>query len=225
MAFFARRYRLAGLVGIVLLAGGCNLISMPYFLLFGAEDDYPPEFKVFDNPKKEIKVALLANVGPETPAEFLRTDRDLSELLTRYLRQKYKETKTKIVMVPPNQVENYKDKHPNWQMELEKVGTFFHADYLVIIDLDKLSLFEPKSLNEWFRGHADVSISVVNVEKLEEGPVERKELTIVYPTHGPKSVMDNPNPIQFRADFIQYMVGELSRYFASYTMEKKYSCE
>src|SRR6266481_8473643 len=126
MISYWRRGPLAGLmVATVLLAGGCNVLQIPYFLLFGFEDRYEPECTVFRKPKQEIKVMLVASVGPEARSEFLRADRDLCDLLSRYLVRQYKESKTKIILVPMSQVENYKDKHSNWQSDLVAMGNCF----------------------------------------------------------------------------------------------------
>jgi hypothetical protein len=225
MAAFLRRWRLPGLIVFLLVTCGCDLVSLPYFLLFGYDNRNPPDCPVFEAPKQEIKVAILTSVGPETRPEFLRFDRDLGEQLAQYLRLQYKETKAKVVLVPANQVENYKDNHPNWQLDPAAVGNHFHADYLITIDLDQLSLYEPNSINEWFRGHADASIKVLDVKKIEEGPIFRRELSYSFPTRGPQHVMDNPNPLQFRADFLAYLIREMSHFFASYTLEQKYACE
>jgi hypothetical protein len=225
MAAFLRRWRLAGLVTFAVVTCGCNLISLPYFLLFGTDNRNPPECRVFDAPKEEIKVAILTSLGPETRAEFLRFDRDLAEQLAQYLRLQYKEAKAKVVLVPPNEVENYKDSHPNWQLDLAACGNHLHADYLVTLELDKLSLYLANSSSQWFQGQAMVSVKVMDVKKIDEGPIYRHEFSYQYPTRGPQLVMDNPNPLQFRADFLGYLVRELSRCFASYTPEQKYACE
>jgi hypothetical protein len=225
MAASWRRWRLPGLIVAVVLATGCNLTSLPYFLLFGNDNRYPPECPVFDKPKKEIKVLLLASLGTETRPELLRADRDLAEELARYLREQYKETKAKITIIPTAQVETFKDKTPDWQLDLPAVGRRFQADFIVNLDLDKLSLYEAKSLNEFFRGHAEVSVTVLDMDKLEDGPVWRHEYSYTFPTHGPRPVMDNPNPVQFRSEFLTYMVKELGRCFSSYTMEQKYDCD
>jgi len=221
MAAYLRRWRLAGLVATVVMVCGCNLISLPYFLLFGYDDRYEPACAVFDKPKEQIKVLLVAAVAPETHQEFLRADRVLCELLARYLAKQYKEAKVKVVLVPMNQVENYKDKHPNWQSDLIAMGDCFHADYVINLDLDKLSLYQPNSMGQFFQGHAEVAATVLDVHNPDENPVWQKSLTYTYPTHGPESIFDTPNASEFRDKFLSYMVKQLSHNFASYTMDEK----
>jgi len=223
MAAYLRRGCLAGLVGMVILSSGCNLIALPYFLLFGYDDRYPPECDKFDNPKEEVKVVLAASVGPETRSEFMRADRDVCELLARYLTKQYKESKTKVVIVPPYQVENYKDKHPNWQCDLIALGNAFHANYVINLDLDKMSLYPPGNTNtELLQGQADVAIKVLDVHDSEESPVVfNKSWHFTYPPTGPEDRFDTPNPMQFRDKFLSHMVKDLSHFFASYTMDQK----
>jgi hypothetical protein len=226
MATHWRRWRLPALIAVVFVACGCNLISLPYFLLFGYDHRIEPLCPVFNDPKTDIKILLAASIPPETRQEFIRADRDLCEALARRLTQEYKEAKAKITLVPVNQVESYKDKHPGWQLNMVAMGNCFHADYVISLDLDKLSLYLADSNSQFFQGHAEVSATVLDVNHPDENPVVwRKDATFMYPRHGPESIFDTPNPAQFRARFLDYMVKEMSRWFASYTNDDKYSMD
>jgi hypothetical protein len=225
MAASLRRWRLPGLIAAVFITCGCNLSGLTYFL-FNGKDVHPPECAELAAPAKEIKILILASLGTEVRPEFLRTDRDVSDALARLLRERYKINQDKITIVPPNQVESFKDKNPAWHtMDVQEIGDRFHADFVINLELDKLSLYEPRSMNELFRGQGEVSVSVFDAHKPGEGPVFRREFSFQYPVRGPKPVMDANNPAQFRAEFLAYMVKELSRCFASYTMDQKYACE
>jgi hypothetical protein len=224
MAASLRRLLAVTLAGAMLVVCGCNAASMAYFL-FG-EDSLKPECEVFAAPKKEIKVVFLTYVDTDMRAEFIRADRDVNELLTRWLKKRYEDNKDKIKVVPPGLVESFKDKNPNWHtMSMKEIGDYFHASFVVNIEMDHLSLYEPHSLNEFFRGLAQVTVTVHNPEKPEDGPVFRKDFTFKFPTQGPRSVLDNNNLVQFRAEFLQYMVRQMARCFARFSMEEKYPCE
>jgi hypothetical protein len=227
MAAILRRWGAAGLVWAVVATSGCNIGALSYFL-FAPDDRQPPECQYFASPKQEIKVVFLVSVGTEIRPEFIRVDHDLSEMLVRSLRVKYQEDKATITIVPPSQVENFKDRNPNWQMKnMREVGNYFHADYVVNIDLDQLSLYEPRSLNQFFRGQGAVSVSVFDMRQpAPESKIWSNEFTFLYPTRGPEPVtLDNPNPVQFRSQFLAYMVKELSRCFAPYPRDDRYAFE
>jgi hypothetical protein len=224
MTASARRWRLAGLITAVLVACGCNLISLPYFLLF-KDDKHPPDVLEFKEPKKEIKIVLLPYLDAEAGAEFIRADRDLAYLLSRKLRLAYQENKDKITLVPPSQVENFKDKHPAWkEMTIKEIGHHFHADYVVNLDLDRLNLYEPNS-PLFFRGRAQVSIQVFEVEKAEEGPIFRKHLAFLYPKRWAKEMDSSTSVAQFRAEFLDHMVDKLCHCFAAYPMDERLKLE
>jgi hypothetical protein len=220
MVAISRSWRLACLFLVAIATCGCDLSTMSYFLI-PQDSCYPPECEQLHLPKKEIKIVFLAYVGAETRAEFLRADRDVCDLLVQVLRKKYAENKYKITIVSPGQVEAFKDKNPDWRtMGIAKLGEYFHADYVINLDLDGLSLYEPKSNNEWFHGQAEITVTVVDVAKAGDPPVFRKVLPCTWPRTGPASVFDT-NPIQFRSEFYCFMVRELARIFAPYNTEDK----
>jgi hypothetical protein len=226
MATNFRRLAASGLVLAVLTTCGCNLGALSYFL-FGPDDLHDPLCAELAKPKKEIKLAILANAGTETRPEFLRADRELAEMLSVYLRQTYKKNKTKIAIVPPAQVDNFKDQNPSWQTKsMHDIGGYFHADYVINIDLDKLDLYEPRSMDQFFRGQGDVSVTVFDMaQPARESRVFHQDFHYCYPERGPRSVMDNLNPAQFRAQFLTYMVKELARCFAAYSTDDKYAMD
>src|SRR5262245_45469321 len=122
MKALVRRWRLAGLiVAVFVVTSGCNLPSLVYFLA-PQDPACPPECAPLAAPKKELKIAFLVHTGPETRSEFIRVDRDLAEVLVRNLKKRFADNKDKIVVVPPNQVEVFKDRQPDWNtMGWEKV--------------------------------------------------------------------------------------------------------
>jgi hypothetical protein len=224
MAVFLRRWLAGGMVLAALFVCGCDAATMAYFL-FG-DDGLKPECEVFASPKKEIKVVFLTYVDTDMRPEFLRTDRDLSESLVRLLKKRYEENKTKIKIVAPGLVESFKDKNPSWHtMSIKEIGDYFHADYVVNLELSNLSLYELHSNNEFFRGLAQAAVTVYPRDKAEDGPAFRKDFTFKYPTNGPKSVFDSNNPIQFRAEFTAFMVKQMARCFGQFPIEDKYPCE
>jgi hypothetical protein len=218
-----RRYSpLAGLLLIgMFVAGGCDIPTLTYFLM-PQDSFYPPECEALKDPPKEIKIAFLGYVGAETRTEFLRADRDVCDLLVQILRKRYAESKTKITVVNPSEVEAFKDKNPDWRtMGIQKIGDYFKADYAINLDFDKLSLYPPKSNNnELLLGQAEISVQVFDVKKPGEYPVFRKVLPCTYPRTGPVPIFD-VNENQFRSEFHCFMVKELARIFAPFRTEEK----
>jgi hypothetical protein len=218
-----RRGLPACLVGAMLFVCGCNPQSL--YFLFG-DTSLQPECEAFASPKHEIKVVFLTYVDTDMRPEWVRADRDVNELLIRCLKKRYEDNKDRIKVVPPGQVESFKDKNPGWHtMSMKEIGDYFHADYVVSIEMDRMSLYEPNSQGEFFRGMANVRVTVHDTAKPEEGRVFSKDFTFKFPTHSPRTVFETNNPGQFRAEFLSYMVKQIARCFGRFPMEDKYPCE
>src|SRR6266540_1521108 len=130
------------------LSAGCNMMALPYFLgLPGFEGKHDAKCKLAsDDKEKEVKVLILASTGMETRPEFMRVDRDLAGMVAANLREGFKKNKEKVTLVPNSQVEKYKDDHPNWRrLDPMEIGKHFQADYVIDLEVNKITLYEPGS--------------------------------------------------------------------------------
>ncbi len=218
MAATWRRWLLASLVVVAALGSGCNLLSVPFFLL-GPEPKVEPLLKKLasDSKDKEVKVVVLAYGGLETRPEFLRADRELSNLLVRQLKEHCKYNGEKVALVAPAKVEEFKNTHPDWHtMNLEDIGSRFDANYVIYLEINKLSLYETGSANLIYRGRADITVSLVDVDHPDEG-VMQKEFTCEYPGDASGGVpIDDKNQRVFLAEFYKQLAVELSWHFTSH---------
>lgn len=219
MATRARRGRWSGLLllGVATFCTGCNLLSIPYFLMY-ADAKHPAKCKLASDDKdKEIRVVILTYAGLETRPEFLRADRELTSALAKQLGEGFQANKEKVTVVPPVQVERYKDGHPNWHaMDLVEIGDYFKADYVIDLEIDTLTLYEEGSRNTLYRGRAAISIAVMDVHKPGDEPMYKEEYTCEYPTtRGPIPVGDS-TASQFRQLFLSYVAKQLSWRFTGH---------
>jgi hypothetical protein len=224
MAAWIRRWRLAVLLVVAAGGLGCNMLSFPFFLLWGANSKQPPAFQLASKDKDhEIRVVILAATGLETRPEFLRVDRELANLLARQLQQLCKENKENVKLVPARKVDQFKDEHPNWKtMDLVKIGDYFDADYVIHLDIHSLSLYEPGSANQLFRGRADIDVRVVDVNEPDEDPVYRNVYRCEYPkTRGPIPVGDG-SAQQFKQAFLEHVSKQLSWLFTAHPYDDEY---
>jgi len=227
MATLWRRGLLAGVFVSAGLCTGCNMMALPFFLLPGMEPKHDPKCKLAsEDKKKEVKVVILASSGLETRAEFVRVDRELSRLLALELQGAFKKNKEKVALVPFSHVERYKDEHPNWRsLDAEEIGKHFKADYVISLEINKVTLYEAGSANTLFRGHAEISIDVVDVHNADAGPIYREEYTTEYPrVKGPIPVGDS-NAAQFQQRFLSFVARELSWRFTSHLVEDDHQCD
>jgi len=214
---------LAGLMTVLSFAAGCNVIGTAMYV-FGPEPKRDPELVrlASDDKKKEVKVVMIASSGMETGPDFMRVDRELSNYLAKALDDGFKVNEEKVTIVPTRQVERFKDETPNWQtLDLQEIGKKFKADYVISLEINSLSVFEKGSANQLYRGNADISIKVADLNKPEDYPI-CKEFRDQFPSEmkGPIPVGDS-SPQQFKQTFLAHIALKLSWYFTAHTIEKE----
>ncbi|HZU36354.1 MAG TPA: hypothetical protein VFA18_10625 [Gemmataceae bacterium] len=167
-----------------------------------------------DDKKKVVKVILLASSNLQGQPEFLTVDRDLANLLIRRLQQSYKDNKENVVLLPAPKVEQYKDTHPNWALDVPGIGKYFKADYVVWLQVDSLSLYEQGSNNMLYQGHANIQVSLYDMSQPDAVPQEKSYVT-EYP-RGSERPVDSPNSLPFQQAFLDHIAKDLCRYFDEY---------
>lgn len=219
MAYLTPRRRLAGLLLLAALVGaGCNPLT-GLLLLTGTEPRQPPELIQFapGDKDKETKVVILAATPVESGTEFIRVDREISSILARHLQNGFKDNKEKIQVVSSRKVEKFKDDHPNWQsLGLVDIGKHFDADYVIYLEIQQLSLFEKGSSRMMYRGNANITVAVVDINKPDDDPI-MKTFTGTYPSDSKGPVpIDDRNATEFRQAFLESIGRQLSWYFVSH---------
>jgi hypothetical protein len=205
---------LAAVLGSLLCAG-CDMGSLAYFLMPESKED--PELKrlASDDKKKEVRVVILTYAALEPCQEFIQADRQLAEQLTKELNDLTRQNQEKVTIVPPRRVEEYKNTHPSRRgYDPVEVGQHFKADYVIYIEMNKLSLYEAGGYGMLLRGRADLLVSVVDVNHPDETP-DSREFTCVYPSDSKGPIDLSPEtPIGlFRQAFLSYVARRLSYFF------------
>src|SRR5947209_4785976 len=142
-----RTWRLRALAGaLVLVAGlGCNPLTVPFFLMFGVDDKVPAEFKLARD-DREVTVLVLAYTSPDVQTDQVGVDRQLALAFVRELEDRCKCNKEKVKFVPVHKVEKFRNDHPGWKsMGVAEIGRYFEADYVLDMEIQALSLYEPGS--------------------------------------------------------------------------------
>ena len=223
-----RRVLAASLCLAASLGAGCNLISLPFFL-FSPEPKKDAMLKriASEDKEKEVKMVVICYSGLETRPEFIQADRQLAELLTKHLKDLFEYNKEKVKVVSPRKVEEYKSNHPDWHQNLEpaQIGKHFNADYVAFLDMNSMALFEKGSVNSMYRGRADITVTLVDVNKPDDYP-DRKEFTQVFPgeAKGPIPVGD-VTVNQFRAMFLDSVARRLAWYFTAHPTDKDFDLD
>jgi hypothetical protein len=137
--------------------------------------------------------------------EFIQADRLLTDLLSQHIHKMSEENGEKPTVVSPRKVEEFKNTHPDWKaLPPEQVGRFFKADYVVSLEIDQLSLYEPNSHEQLLCGRTHILVSVADVKNPDNSP-HPTEFSDRYPTElqGGIDSLDMP-PMQFRQKFLDH---------------------
>jgi hypothetical protein len=220
MMALRRRTVFLSLWSAVLLAG-CSFPQSLYFIMPEAKD--PAELKRLaeEDGKKEVKVVLWTYMNLDPREEFIQADRLLAIKLADEIRRLSDENKEKVTIVKPNQVEQYKSRNPNWKTyELTRVGHDFDADYVIELEIDKLSLYEPKAYQQIYRGQTEIQVSVVDMKNPDDKP--SKEFTDRFPADARGDMTPfEITPHTFRDRFLDHVAKRLAFYFVEHKRRTK----
>lgn len=198
---------------------GCNPLHTIGFLTHKdvkVPAEAPLEFK--DGPKKkkeEVVVALFITQGGGQSLEFAGAEGALASEIAKKLPEMAKENKQKVNVLAQKDVNKFKMQHTNWKlMHPSERGKHLKADFVLDIQLDKMSMFQPGSLNQYYEGRADVTVDVYDVDA---GPDEAK-YTYVHPFAYPKTGWgDTTKPVSaFRREFLENLAVEICRHHIDY---------
>jgi len=213
---------------LVALAGfGCNpLLAPAYFLGMFNNTTQPPEFDFYkkakaEKKKSEIKIVILPDRGNRLAPDFFGQERELAHKFEKKLAEYFAANKEKVKIVPVKDVDAYKRSHPEWKTRMAEIGKHFEADYVFNLELDSLSLYEPRSYQQFLHGHCRVTLSIVDVTKDGEEPVWHQELSPEFPKEGKTQFADmDSSPERFKDTFFDRISVKLCHLVTAYPTEE-----
>jgi hypothetical protein len=211
---------LAGLVSSI----GCQQpISTLAWLTAPDGNSMPPKLCSLSIKDKETKVLILA--AHEDPVgmnlAFQSAPRDLSRKLGQLLEQRYKEGGDKVKVISLSKVFSYMDEHSEWIMESKRdLGKHFGADFVIFMELGKMTLYETGSHNGLYRGKAGIRLSVYDVSQEDGDELIKEEVyNCEYPKAGPEDASAMP-PAHFHMKFLDQITRDLAEYFAPFPSDE-----
>ena len=200
----------------VVMTIGCNPITMISFLTHKdvkLPAKYPlayPEDEKRDK-DEEVQVAVFVSQGTGQSFEFAGADGTLANEIAKKLPEMAKENKQNLVVIPPAQVNRFKMNNPNWKlMHPAERGKKLGADFVLVVHLERMSLFQPGSQNSFYEGRADVTVDTYRVDKGQEEP-QTYTHGFCYPKTGFTDASSKPVSA-FRRLFLENLAVELARY-------------
>jgi hypothetical protein len=201
---------------------GCNPLATLSFLTQSdpvKKAEYPLVFA--DGPKKgkEVVVAVFVSSAPGIGPVFAGSEGKLASDIAKKLPEMAKEYKQKLVVIEPSLVNKFKMNNPNWKlMHASEWGKKLNVDFVLDIHLEKMSLYQPGSLNMYYEGQADVTVDVYDVDA---GPGEPK-YNYVHPFKYPHTSVlptDSIPQNRFKQDYLEHLAAELAMKHVSHKVD------
>ncbi|MGL6074735.1 MAG: hypothetical protein ACRC8S_11290 [Fimbriiglobus sp.] len=198
----------ACLLSLLALAGaGCSPGSLAWLLQDSkAKPQYP--LPPIDK-KKEVTVLVMVNKAPELGNNplYATVDRELPGLIARQMVMDTKEDKYPIRTIDQSALEKFKSSsRKDWRtMSPALIGKELGADYVIDVNLVKMSVFQQELAKEFCQGRANLDVTVY-ITSQPEKIFEQYQ----HNSHQvEKSVMDK-TPDQYRRWFTEHIAREIA---------------
>ncbi|HEY7428704.1 MAG TPA: hypothetical protein VH682_31025, partial [Gemmataceae bacterium] len=131
------------------------------------------------------------------------------------------ENNEKVTVVPPRKVESYKNEHPGWtSIDPKQVGRYFQADYVIVVEIDRLSLYEPNTHETLLRGRGQFLVKLVDVKHPDDSP-SSKPFTYAYPNAERFVDGSDMDRFGFRDVFLDHAAKHLAFLFVDHPMRDR----
>jgi hypothetical protein len=181
-------------------------------VLWGGDPVKPAECPLVfkDGPKKgkEVVVALFISSAAGMGPEFARSEDILASDIAAIFPALATKSKQKLAVIDPVLVNKFVMKTPNMnRIHPGEWAWNLGADYVLMVHLDKMSLYQPGSRNQLYEGAADVTVDVFDVDAGPTQPVYHYIIPFKYPRHvlDPSTIPVN----KFKKDFLEHLAIEI----------------
>jgi len=213
-----RRFELwtIAILGLTWLVIGCNPATLNYLLMPFSDDRVPPECKLASK-DKEVQVAIMTTFAYlQTQPELLPVEMELGERLAQTLRERCKENKEKIKIIPAAKVKSAVNA-AGQAVSPHEIGKQLKADYVISLEINSMTLYQRGSSQTLYRGNTEINVNVFEIAKPNGeariwGP---KIYSCEYPgSRGPIDAAGSSCQA-FRSLFLTKVARDMSRYFSS----------
>ncbi len=206
---------------------GSNPIVLVAYLLNNGDPKSSAEYPLKPRPKhekEEVKVVVLASCDPScmSEADLIGIDRMVGSEFISLLESRCKDNKELVTVLKTQALDDFKRKHVDWKaMHPIEIGKQLKADYVIEIEVVTVSIYEPRSQHQLYKGQATISVKAYDTSKQNQDPAfNPAEFNIDYPPGRPVS-SDDMQLTTFRQKFTKYIAAKLVIKFADSTAEQK----
>ncbi len=192
------------LLGVVVWAGGCNVLSYPLYVLFGEQET---KVKAEYTGLEGARTAIVVAVGPATEFEHPLVRSNLA-LASAYEIGQGIEGAT---FVDQQAIERFQQEDLDWfYLPVSDIGRRFEAQRVLYLDVIEFTLEEENSVN-LLRGRVTADVRVYDMAGAKpDEPVYQTEISMIFPPDNPVPMTD----MATRAILENHTVGEFGKALA-----------
>lgn len=201
---------------------GCQILAPFYLgaLMMGYDTRVDPLFTL---PEDAKRVAVVTYMNLDTQVEMGRLDQELTEGVARRLFDEFGEKKGAIEVVRADKVARWQDEHPDWiSFEPVDIGKALKVDYLIYLEVDRITMYEDGPNRALYRGQAAVEVAVTRIEDGRRA-FGKEVVTIEFPRDRPIPVTPEVPPQRFRKEFVRRMAERISWLFIKHDSGDEYA--
>lgn len=207
----------------LLLCGalGCALMA-PVLLtmdMMGVDDKANIQYHFEKDAKR---VAVVVHLGKNHQIDVGHFDRDINNLLSLLIAG-YTKKKPEIILAA--KVHKWMDEHQDWKTPYD-IGQGLNVDYVVFVELRRISFYEKEGWKQFYKGSCDASVSVHRIgTDLDQANAVWGPKT--YSMHFPPGVRplteSEVSLTEFRELFLRHTAERLSWIFVPHPSNAEYS--
>ncbi len=181
---------------------------------------------VLKNKGKATTVAVICRPSAKEGIANANWGRALPQSFIQALEKNSKTNDETINFVGMALVEKFLQTNPKWDESTALVvGKHFVADFVIVLELQELTLYEPGSNGTLYRGKCEIPLTVLDVRHPETAPLYQESFECTFPrARGPIDA-SNGNPKEFQEKFLKAVAKELSWRFTAHLLEDNYKVE
>ena len=204
-----RRVQLLALVLAASVAGGCNMLAYPLYLISPGESKATKKAEFAGLAGKTVAIMVYADM--ETQFEYPSAKLELTMLVGQEILKQVKDAK----VIDPHRTVVYQEEDIHWDAKPRpELAKLFKADYVLYIALSEFTTHEAGSMN-LARGRINAQASLWAAQPPpggETGVWRKSSISILWPKDQPAGILTG-NDDSVRMMIEKLFAEELVRYF------------
>ena len=197
-----------------LFLGGCNLLELPAYVLFGqSHKSVKAEYRGL----KGTTTAIIITTGPAVDFEYPYARTNVALAVAQAITENVK----KVKFVDQDSIDIFQQENLDWaSFPISRIGQKFGAQRVLYLDLYQFTMYEQSSIN-LLQGNATAALQIYEIDGPQpDRPAYRSEVAVQYPPNNPVAVSDAAL-LNIRINTIKLFADQLARKFYNHKVPLK----